>query len=145
MAKEIDVTTCSEVMLFIYIEQLGYMLWWQIHESADGRVPMDFEWEKAAEAKLQAAGNQTTRFGVVEATTLQKNMCGDEVMAASKEYCAWYDWWNRWYKGLSEDDSLAIQKRVGTGDSLADVHPDGNWRTEEPDHANTRANHRRPD
>jgi len=102
MSGEFDITTCPEAILYFYIETLGGVLWRLRHDSADGRIPIDFKTERELQEKIEKAVDQTVRFGVTQPR--DKNR-------ASDEYWKWYRWLNTWHHGMSDEEWQEVERK----------------------------------
>ena len=119
---QIDVTQCDEAMLYFRIDSLGYVMWWQRHNEADGRVPpAEPKWYEKTQADLEAAVDQTTRFGVSKPRADG---------GPTEEYWLWFRWWDAWKRGMDDEEWREVDAKISAGLS-AELRPQGDWKVAE--------------
>jgi len=118
--KEKDIGTCSEAALYFIIESFGGFLWRLRHDSADGRIPIDHKSEQELQQRIDAAVDQTTRFGVSTPRTDK---------GATEEYMRWYRWWNSWHHAMSDEDWRKVDDQMlNDPEYLGKLQPPGSWK-----------------
>ncbi len=123
---------CPEVVLYFLIDQLGAFIWRMNHDMADGRIEakyhaaIDRDLDLARKQQKQAV-QQCERFGVPQPI--------DSEGAACPKYWLWYRWWDKWKKGLSDDEWEALDAvlscdRTMTEGEINKYRPPGGWQTQ---------------
>lgn len=117
------ISKCSEIELFIQIDQLGYMIWRTEHDLADGRIEYP-EWDKndkyVLQAEIELAVAQTARFGV---QPFEANF------KPTPLYYKWYAWWNSYIKDMPEVEWNKVSADLRNKDvDYSKYRPEGDWK-----------------
>jgi hypothetical protein len=116
-----------EAAIYILIDHIGAFIWRMEHDMADGRIPMEAHAgidKEIAELRPQqvALVRCLTRFGV--------EVPLDEENKPTQAYRKWYQWWNRWHQGMSDEqwDELGDLIQMDMSDEdIARCRPEGKW------------------
>jgi hypothetical protein len=114
----------SEVDTYFLIDECGAFMWRMNHDMAHGRIPQ--ESHKAIDEDIVAVRelqqftvDNLQRFGVdPESAKDRKN--GD--------YWKWYGFWDKWKKGLSNEEWNALFELMTTKQSYEKFLPKENWK-----------------
>jgi len=111
----------SEVELYFVIDLLGWMRWRLNHDAADGRIEdgkhIDEELESLYHQQHEAVC-QLTRFGI--------NPFEKDGKTPSKAYFDWYEPWNKYIKGMPEDEYKKLEARINNREDVSDIKPFAN-------------------
>ena len=117
------IAECSEIDLFIIIDQVGYMIWRTEHDLGDGRIDYP-EWDKndkfVLQAEIELAVAASARFGVqpfVEYT-----------MHPTTTYFQWYRWWKNYIDGMPQLEWEKIAEEIKNGKDYSKYRPQGDWK-----------------
>lgn len=114
----------QEIGLFYFIRELGGFIWHLNHDMADGRIPEEEHGAIDADIakmnkQLMFAAEQLKRFSV------KKSFIDGKM---TKEYRAWYDWWDKYEKSLSEEDFISIEQALARKEDVGKWRPKGHWK-----------------
>lgn len=136
MAKEDGVMTfeeykakmdaASEAEIYVTVDFLGGIMWRTNHDASHGRCePMEKKEAEDLQKRIEYAASQTTKFGVEKVTTADGR--------PTAAYWAWFRWWDKWAKALSDKEFYKIDEILkGEGD-LFSWRPSGDWRESLPE------------
>lgn len=117
------IAECSEIDLFIIIDQVGYMIWRIEHDLAKGSINYP-EWDKndkfVLQAEIELAVAESARFGVtpfVEETTHPTEM-----------YFRWYQWWKNYIDGMPQSEWEKVAEEIRSGKDYSNYRPTGDWK-----------------
>lgn len=117
-----EIAKCSEIDLFIIIDQVGYMIWRIEHDIADNRIVYP-EWDNndkfVLQAEIELAVSETIRFGVQPFTEC--------TMHPTEMYFKWYRWWKDYIEGMSQEEWNKIAKEIKKDIDYSHYRPQGEW------------------
>jgi hypothetical protein len=116
--------TCDEVTLFLMIEGMGAVVSRLGHHETEGLIAFQPAVERELEVarrQVEIARDQAVRFGVPEPVYVL------EIGVLGPQYQRWYEFWETWKRGMSNDDwrtfdDLHARARSGEGTSEAYQH-----------------------
>jgi len=120
--KKADILKMNETDTYFLIDECGAFMWRMNHEMAHGRIPQehhaDIDADIVAVRELQQfAVDNLQRFGVDPESA--KDTKGD--------YWKWYKFWDKWKKGLSNEDWNTIFQLMTTKQPYDKYLPEGKW------------------
>lgn len=113
-----NVSTCTELELFILIDKIGYIMWRTEHDLSHGRYEYP-EWDAndkfVMEAEIELAVEQTYRFGVIPF----KNGS----YYPTESYTKWYRLWKDYIEGLDAEKWKEVATKLENGEDCSMFHP----------------------
>ena len=119
-----EILEMSETDTYFLIDECGAFIWRMGHDMAHDRIPQKLHQGVQKDIEniriiQKFAVDNLMRFGIdPESSKDRKN--GD--------YWKWYDFWNNWKKGLSDEDWKTVNQLMRNNESYDKYLPEGTWK-----------------
>ena len=119
------INTMDEIDLWMYIDALGYHIWYCNHAMAHNRIPkVDLTEEQYA---IEYMVNQTRKFGV----ELPEPELGKHIVQ-TESYWNWYKFYSDHFKNkLTNEEWNAFIEAKTKGKDISKFLPQGSWKKTE--------------
>lgn len=125
--RKAEIDELDEAYLYFFIDECGLFIWRMNHDMAHGRIPEHGPVDKDIHNVRVVQHYAVTRLPeVVEGIIPQ-----DEYGYPTKEYWAWYRWWDRWKKDLTDKEWNALELKLRRKEDISEYRPSGSWKSEE--------------
>ena len=119
------INTMDEIDLWMYIDAVGYHIWYCNHAMAHDRIPkVDLTEEQYA---MEYMVNQTRKFGV----ELPEPELGKHIVQ-TESYWNWYMFYSNHFKNkLTNEEWNAFMEAKAKGEDISKYLPQGSWKEPE--------------
>lgn len=118
----------SEVMVYCFIDECGAFIWRMDHDMAHpGRIPQ--EDHAAIDADIIRVRKQQI-LAVRQLTRFEIKIPLDEDDRPTEDYWKWFRWWDKWKRGMNDDEWRRIDAMLSgnmSEDQIQQCRPNGKW------------------
>jgi hypothetical protein len=122
--KKADILKMSEVDSYFLIDECGAFIWRMNHDMAHGRI--EKEYHAAIQEDIMNV-REVQKFAVDNLIRFSV----DPESAKDREhgdYWKWYNFWDKWKKGLSDENWETLMQRIANHEPYDEYLPKGTWR-----------------
>jgi hypothetical protein len=122
--KKEEILKLNEVDTYFLIDECGEFMWRMNHEMAHGRIPQE------SHADIQENIDNVREIQVFAVNNLQRFGVDPESAKDIKngDYWKWYNFWNIWKKGLSDEEWDAVNLLISKKESYEKYLPKNTWK-----------------